>query len=364
MISVIVPVYKAEKYLRRCVDSILAQTYTDFELLLIDDGSPDNCGALCDEYAEKDSRVCVCHKENGGVSSARNLGLDNARGEWVSFIDADDYVLPTYLSQLTENLDADWIVGGYKETYGPICLPIDELFQGYRIIDFCNKYLGVHIARACWGGLYKTSIVRRSQVKFSTNIRYGEDTLFNSSYIVHCDKIRTIKYSDYIYCNDPITENKYILDSDELSRSLSLILYFRRALEKKYNQKIENDSDAVIFLNKYPLEELKEERGLSDYYNLCKECFPNLSWDSFYSDEVCSPIIRLISIVKRKCEEKEYDALTHYCKLSSNICKKMEKCPNFRFKDFYVWHYLLKYRKEFLLRYLMGLYFFLKRMLK
>lgn len=92
MISVIVPVYKAEKYLHRCVDSILAQSYTDFELLLINDGSPDNCGAICDEYAIKDSRVRVFHKENGGASTARNLGLDEARGEWITFVDSDDWI--------------------------------------------------------------------------------------------------------------------------------------------------------------------------------------------------------------------------------------------------------------------------------
>ena len=91
-ISIIVPVYNTEKYLHRCVDSILAQTYTDFELLLIDDGSTDSSGAICDEYAMKDSRVRVFHKENGGASSARNLGLDNAEGEWITFVDSDDWI--------------------------------------------------------------------------------------------------------------------------------------------------------------------------------------------------------------------------------------------------------------------------------
>ena len=86
------PVYNTEKYLRRCVDSILAQTFTDFELLLINDGSTDSSGAICDEYTQKDSRVRVFHKENGGVSSARNIGLDNAKGEYIAFVDSDDYI--------------------------------------------------------------------------------------------------------------------------------------------------------------------------------------------------------------------------------------------------------------------------------
>ena len=91
-ISVIVPIYNAEKHLQSCIDSILAQTFTDFELLLINDGSKDNSGSICDEYVIKDNRVRVFHKENGGVSSARNLGLDNAIGEWVTFVDSDDWI--------------------------------------------------------------------------------------------------------------------------------------------------------------------------------------------------------------------------------------------------------------------------------
>ncbi|MDT6814838.1 glycosyltransferase, partial [Enterococcus faecium] len=91
-ISIIVPVYKVEKYLRKCVDSILAQTFTDFEVILVDDGSPDNSGKICDEYAEKDNRVRVIHKENGGLSSARNAGIDVARGKYLGFVDSDDYI--------------------------------------------------------------------------------------------------------------------------------------------------------------------------------------------------------------------------------------------------------------------------------
>ena len=99
-ISVIVPVYNAEKYLHRCIDSILSQTFTDFELLLINDGSKDSSGAICDEYAAKDNRVRVFHKENGGASSARNLGLDNAKGEWIAFVDSDDLLEVNMLNHL------------------------------------------------------------------------------------------------------------------------------------------------------------------------------------------------------------------------------------------------------------------------
>ena len=101
-ISVIVPVYNVEKYLPRCIDSILAQSFTDFELILVDDGSKDSSGKICEAYVTKDDRVKVLHKENGGASTARNAGIEIARGTWICFIDSDDYVLPNYLQGMYE----------------------------------------------------------------------------------------------------------------------------------------------------------------------------------------------------------------------------------------------------------------------
>lgn len=120
-ISIIVPVYKAEAYLHRCVDSILAQTFTDFELLLIDDGSPDKSGEICDEYAQKDSRVRVIHKENGGVSSARQRGLDESVGEYTIHADPDDWVEPGMLDELynkAKEEDADMVICDFFQNKG------------------------------------------------------------------------------------------------------------------------------------------------------------------------------------------------------------------------------------------------------
>ncbi|MEG1313359.1 MAG: glycosyltransferase, partial [Bacilli bacterium] len=99
-LSIIVPVYNVDKYINKCIESILAQTFTDFELLLVNDGSLDSSGSICDEYEKKDSRIKVFHKENGGVSSARNLGLENARGEWIAFVDGDDWISPEMYKKL------------------------------------------------------------------------------------------------------------------------------------------------------------------------------------------------------------------------------------------------------------------------
>ncbi len=114
-ISLIVPIYRVEPYLRKCLDSIVGQTYQNLQIILVDDGSPDNCGAICDEYAAGDGRICVIHKENGGVSSARNAGLECASGKWICFVDADDWIEPDmcqYLQELTLRSNADIVQCG------------------------------------------------------------------------------------------------------------------------------------------------------------------------------------------------------------------------------------------------------------
>lgn len=194
-ISVIVPVYKAEKYLHRCVDSILAQTFQDFEVILIDDGSPDKSGEICDEYAKKDSRVRVFHKENGGVSSARNLGLDNAKGEWVYFIDADDILytdsLQTLFSKTTYEIDC--IIGGYvtisdnREKRNDKAIIIDEVWD-YKaaLMDFYkSKYWGFN--GYLWNRLFRLSIIRKAGLKFNEKIYFKEDGLFVVQFIC-CSK--------------------------------------------------------------------------------------------------------------------------------------------------------------------------------
>ena len=107
IISVIVPIYKVESYLKKCVDSIINQTMTDLEIILVDDGSPDNCGKICDAYAEQDARIRVIHKENGGVSSARNAGLDICTGDYIGFVDGDDYIAPDMYKILREKITAN-----------------------------------------------------------------------------------------------------------------------------------------------------------------------------------------------------------------------------------------------------------------
>ena len=197
-ISVIVPVYNVEKYLPRCIDSILSQTFTDFELLLIDDGSPDNCGKICDEYAAKDSCVRVFHKPNGGVSSARNLGLDKAQGEWVTFIDSDDYVSPSYFEELfsatIDNPDFVVINNAVRNIEESNSVFLDShhfktLFSTYKI-GRCS---------APWGKLFNNDILTKYHLRFKTNIHFGEDAILVYSYLLKIRNVVLICSDSYCY---------------------------------------------------------------------------------------------------------------------------------------------------------------------
>lgn len=203
-ISVIVPVYNAEKYLRRCVDSILAQTFTDFELLLVNDGSKDNSGAICDEYATKNSRVRVFHKENGGVSSARNLGLDNAKGEWVTFVDSDDYVLPVFLTTFVDlcKSNPDLCIQGIIPNY--------EISSEYKITQSSFNYKGnvegamsllsnCQMTGALYNKMYKNSIIRDNNLRLNEFFNYREDEEFLLRYMLLSQNVTATKEGGYVY---------------------------------------------------------------------------------------------------------------------------------------------------------------------
>ena len=203
-ISIIVPVYKVEQYLPRCIDSILAQTFTDFELLLIDDGSPDRSGEICDEYALKDSRIRVFHKENGGVSSARNMGLDNAKGEWITFCDSDDYyvdkTLASYYNIITNNSDVDIIKSGFNMVHNSnkvITYRIESDFiseNKEQILYMCERS---HYCGFLWNTCLKSEIAK--QLKLDENISWCEDQLYVYTCLLKGKKIFLSKEVLYNY---------------------------------------------------------------------------------------------------------------------------------------------------------------------
>lgn len=202
-LSIIVPVYKVEPYLRRCIDSILNQTFRDFELILIDDGSPDNCGAICDEYAEKDGRITVIHQKNQGVSAARNAGLDIARGTYLGFVDSDDWIEPEmYETMITtaKEKNVDVVVCGIKHFDSKGNFLFDEL-HSELLLEGSSLYGCIYDMPNILGGCIWNKIYRNDQIvgsRYEYGIAMAEDRLFLLAALKKCRNAYKIKDKLYV----------------------------------------------------------------------------------------------------------------------------------------------------------------------
>lgn len=177
LFSIIVPVYKTEQYLDKCILSILQQTYSDFEVILVDDGSPDKCPQICDEYEKKDNRIKVIHKENGGVSSARNSGMALATGKYIWFIDSDDYIETDSLQRLYD-IQNKYVANLYifNNTF------VSEVYIK-NMDEFLERYYFTYLLGfEPWNKLYERSIIQENGLYFDTQETIGEDLLFNINY--------------------------------------------------------------------------------------------------------------------------------------------------------------------------------------
>ena len=214
-VSIIIPVYNSENTLRRCLDSVLAQTFTDFECLLINDGSKDRSGEICDEYARKDSRVKVFHKENGGVSSARNVGLDNASGGWITFSDSDDTVTDEWLQ------NAASICAGKELVVQGFYPSNPEGFTTLGKFEMCELPVGRGLSYLCkssalgyvWNKMFLRRIISEQNIRFCNDLKFKEDEVFLLQY---CGYICRIQFSDKqgYYYNVPDWKNKYRAKED------------------------------------------------------------------------------------------------------------------------------------------------------
>ena len=216
-ISVIVPVYNVEKYLEKCVDSILAQTFRDFEVILVDDGSPDNCPQICDAYAKRDERVRYIHKENGGLTSARLAGYHESVGKYICFVDSDDFVAPEYLHKMYDAIEgkqADLVMCSYYvgagENYSICQLPYEaKLYRNNKDIQtlFISALLGSPINGESvrgfvWNKLYRRELIH--EICFHSEREYYlEDHIFNLKYFENIRSVCVIDDPLYYYFQNP-----------------------------------------------------------------------------------------------------------------------------------------------------------------
>ena len=201
-ISVIVPVYKVESYLHRCVDSILAQSFTDFELILVDDGSPDNCRKICDEYAEKDSRIHVIHQENGGLSAARNAGIDwafeNSDSEWISFIDSDDWVHPCFLKYLyraVKECNIEVSACGFERVTDVVSYSEPNYHVDIQAWD--QFYIADSVAGAvAWNKIYAKGLFQKLRYPVG---KFHEDEFLTYQLLYQANRVAVFNVSLYFY---------------------------------------------------------------------------------------------------------------------------------------------------------------------
>lgn len=200
-LSIIVPVYKVEPYIHKCVDSILMQTYTDFELILVDDGSPDRCGKICDDYAKKDKRISVIHKENGGLSDARNFGIEAAKGEIIGFIDSDDTVDENMYKSMIDYMDENqldavcadtYIVRNENKRFNPR-YSADKIWSHDEAID---EILSGRLDNAACNKIYKRSVI--ADIRYPKG-RIYEDVATTYKFIFNCQKVGYMSRPFYNY---------------------------------------------------------------------------------------------------------------------------------------------------------------------
>lgn len=236
-VSIIVPVYNAEKTIRHCVESILEQQYTDFELLLIDDGSQDSSGAICDEYAAQDARVHVAHQANVGVSAARNLALDQARGTYLQFLDSDDWITPDATSSLVRAAEAhqcDLVISDFYRVIGERVShkgDIDddtvlsrEEYAAHMMENPADFYYGV-----LWNKLYRRSIVEEHHLRMDSEISWCEDFMFNLEYIRYAETFYALQVPIYYYVKTKGSlANQNLTISRTIKMKLTVFEYYHR----------------------------------------------------------------------------------------------------------------------------------------
>lgn len=232
MISVIIPVYNASKYLSRCLDSIFAQTFTDWQLLLVDDGSKDDSLRVMNEYAVKDSRIKVYHKENEGVSIARQYGLDRVDTTYFIYCDADDYVEPDYLEKLHEAIEqnhSELAICAYWEEYESHQILMDT--PDSSVDELIHNFLNDKVWGVTWNKLYKTSVVRENNIRFIPHLQMWEDLAFTIDYCLCASSVSCVHKPLYHYIQ---TSTSSITKNENLAKKwnrVTAIRHFEHSME-------------------------------------------------------------------------------------------------------------------------------------
>lgn len=267
LISIIIPVYKVEKYLEKCIQSVINQTYENLQIILVDDGSPDNCGKICDEYAKKDHRIEVIHKSNGGLSDARNKGLEIAKGEYIGFVDSDDYIeadMYEVLYNLLKQYNADVsICNFYTVSQGKISIKnADNGINEYNRIEILKEILlDKNIQSYAWNKLYKKELF--DEIKYPIGKKY-EDIGTTFYLLEKCNKVVVTGKSEYYYINrqDSIVNN---VTESTIIDYIELIMQRYDYIEENIKELSSYNKDYLKRILKTAEKDIKSLNEVGDY---------------------------------------------------------------------------------------------------
>lgn len=306
IVSIIIPIYNSEKLLKRCINSIVNQTYKNIEIILVNDGSDDSSGEICEDYARKDKRIKVIHQKNMGVSTARNRGVHESKGRYIQFVDSDDEISPTMTEILVKevNNSIDLVICGYKNVIlnndGPIKKVNVPLINGILennefMVHFGDLYYNSLINSPC-NKLYVSKIIKNNEIRFNELISNGEDLLFNLSYINFCRKISLVKKSPYLY-----------------QRTNNLNSLSKRYVDKYFDNRKFIHQEVTKFLIKKNANSQKNKEVLNKMFtNYIKRSFDNL----FHKDSKMNYQTKKREIQKIVCDEWVRDNLQSFEKKS------------------------------------------------
>jgi glycosyltransferase involved in cell wall biosynthesis len=254
LVSIIVPIYNVEDYLERCIESLANQTYTNLEIILVDDGSTDNCGKMCDELAKRDNRINVIHKKNGGLSDARNVGFSNATGKYAIFIDSDDYVDIELISDCVsriENDNSDMVVFDFKRVEGKDidCITLIDVKEGcYNLSEKPQLLIG---SPAAWNKFFKKEFLNATNIQFPVG-KYYEDLGTTPKFLASAKRISYIKKPYYYYMirsGSIMSSGKFEKNFNDRTEMIDGVLrYFK---EKNLYEKYKNELEFLTLFNGY-----------------------------------------------------------------------------------------------------------------
>lgn len=329
-VSIIVPTYNAQLYIEKCIGSILEQSYYNIEIIIIDDGSNDKTGELCDNMARQDKRIIVKHIENAGVSNARNYGLSIATGRYIQFVDSDDIIDGNMTEKLVRRIQcdaSDIVICGYNQYICDQLTKVDELEGKYNFIEFLGKmrrWMTKPIIGAPWNKLYKKEIIDKYSLSFDTTTSYAEDYLFNIEYMGYVQTVSVIKdrlYSYFIESKNSL-HNVNLSDIEHVWHVNEKILDLNDKILKMHNVEKMNYKCALynflfnsnVILRVRTEDEEKAIKWISSNYNLMYS-----KYNKHYLDFLFFPKIALIgifvkNIAKRRAENINYGFIKFICR--------------------------------------------------